>query len=290
MLEPFLSREECIEQAYFFRVFRERLEDNLPSQEILESIREEILAITRLPLAIDFLRGEILLTGKIADGMARLSHYFRPFQTYVMRKAEEERSRFDQTTALLVLQRESEYLAGEPSLAGLFIYQFECISRNRLGYDEGMKAIAADPHYPAEWSDWILKSRRRLGTTDLADMIYYRSQFFVEQRRERTRREDYQPSFAILFGVQEGRIAKANRGRDPMFMFSALQRQLDYPAVPRIKPKIEAPQLQPAVEQRIKQLEQRIQLLESEVKGDLDLSQFYAEPPDFSELDDKPAE
>ena len=43
---PLLDREEYIEQAYFFRTFHERLDESLPSQEILSSIREEILATT----------------------------------------------------------------------------------------------------------------------------------------------------------------------------------------------------------------------------------------------------
>lgn len=287
MFQPFLDREEYIEQAYFFRIFRERLEDNLASQEILETIREEILTTTKLPLALDFLRGEIMLKGKIAEGMARLTHYFRPFQTYVMSRAEEDRSRFDQKTALEVLQREAEYLADNPSCAGLFIYQFECIARNRLGYDGGMKAMAADPHFDENWSNWILKTRLRLGTADFADMIYYRSEFFVQQRRQRLHREDYTPSFPVLFGVPEGRIARANRGKDPLFMFAALQRQLGYPAVPRIKRR-QKPKLHPALEQRLKRMEQRLQLLESEMKGGLDLSQFYVQPPDFSHLDDEP--
>jgi len=291
MITLFLDREEYIEQAYFFRVFRERLEENLASQEILDNIREEILATTKLPMAIDFLRGEILLKGRISDGMERLPHFFRPFQTYVMKQAEEDRSRFDQTIALEVLQREAEYLADSPNCAGLFIYQFECIARNRLGYDGGMKAIAADPHFEDDWSQWILNARLRLGSTDFADMIYYRSQYFVEQRRQRLRQDDYQASFPVLFGSQEGRIARAHRGKDPLFMFAALQRQLGYPAVPRTKPKPKEPPLHPAVEQRIKRLEQRVQLLESEMKGELDLSQFYAQPPDFSNLDDiKPPE
>jgi len=285
MLHPVLEREEYIEQAYFFRVYRERLEDNLPSQEALESIREEVLATTKLPMALDFLRGEILLTGRLSDGMGRLAHYFRPFQTYVMSRAEEERSRFDQKTALQVLQREAEYLAETPCLAGLFLYQFECVARNRLGYDGGMKAIAADPHFPPEWSEWVLKSRLRLGTIDFADMIYYRSEHFVVQQQQRMRRPDYRPGFPVLFGLGEGRIAKANAGKDPLFMFAALQRQLGHPAVPRARPTPKAPVLHPAVEQRIQRMEQRLQLLEAELKGGLDLSQFYAHPPDFSKLD-----
>ena len=54
-----LSREEHIEQEYFFRVYRERLEENVPSQEILNTVHEEILSTTRLPMAIDFMRAEI---------------------------------------------------------------------------------------------------------------------------------------------------------------------------------------------------------------------------------------
>ena len=284
MFQTFLNREESIEQAYFFRVYLERLNENVPSQEILEDIREEVLATTNLPMAIDFLRGEILLTGRISDGMARLSHYFRPFQTYVMSRSEEDKCRFDQRTALQVLQREAEYLAETPCLAGLFLYQFECISRNRLGYDAGMKAIADDPHFPQEWSDWILKCRLRLGNIDFADMIYYRSEHFVQQERQRTRRPDDSPSFPILFGAQEGRIARANVGKDPLFLFAALQRQLGHPSIPRAKASPREPILHPALEQRLQRLEKRMQLLEAEAKGGLDLSEFYV-TPDFSKLD-----
>ena len=41
------------------------------------------------------------------------------------------------------------------------------------------------------------------------------------------------PSIPTLFGEKEGKIARANRGRDPLYLFSALQRQLGYPEVPR---------------------------------------------------------
>ena len=42
-----------------------------------------------------------------------------------------------------------------------------------------------------------------------------------------------EPKLPILFGEKEGKIARANRGRDPLYLFSALQRQLGYPEVPR---------------------------------------------------------
>lgn len=280
MNTPLLDREEYIEQAYFFRVFRERLEDNLPSQDILASIGEEALATTKLPIAIDFLKGEILLTGRLSDGMAQLKHYFTPFQTFVMSMAEEDRSRFDQKIALLILEREAKYRADTPLPAGLFIFQFECIARNRLGYDNGMIAMAGDPLYDEDWRDWIVKMRLRLGSTDFADMIYYRSEHYVNEKQRLSGNDDFQPTAPILFAAQEGRIAKANRGKDPLYMFAALQRQLGHPAVPRAKPAKKGPLFHPAVEERFQRLEQRLKLLETEAQGGLDLSQFYVKPPD----------
>jgi hypothetical protein len=276
MTNPPLDREEYIEQAYCFRAFRERLEDNLPSQEILQGLSEELLATTNLPKAIDFLRGEILHNGRLSPGMARLGHYFTAFQTFVMSRAEEERSRFDQKTALLVLERVAEYLAGNPTPAGLFIYQFECIARNRLGYDRGMKAIAADPFYDKAWHDWILKVRLRLGSTDFSHLIYYRSEQYVAEKRKRNPK--YKPSYAILFGLNEGRIAKANRGKDPLYLFAAMQRQLGHPAVPRVRAVDPGPIIHPALEQRLQRIETRLKILDAEVKGEFNLSEFYVKP------------
>lgn len=285
---PFLEPAETVEQVYFFRTYRERLDESIPSQEILHSIKEEILATTKLPMAIDFLRGEILSTGRMSDGMERLPHYFRPFQTYIMSQAEEDRSRFDQRIALMVLEREAEYLQKEPSAAGLFIYQFESLARNRLGYDAGMQAMAADPHYHDDWSQWILKTRLQLGIVDFADLIDRHSQrYFLQHSSSKNRSSKKDSSIGpVLFGEQEGRIAKANHGKDPLFMFAALQRQLGYPTVPRATPKPKESPIHPAVEARLQRLEKRLLLLESEQKGPLDLSQFYEKPPEFNGLDD----
>jgi hypothetical protein len=281
-----LDREEYIEQTYCFRTFRERLEDNTPAQEILRSLSEELLATTNLPKAIDFLRGEILHAGRISQGMARLAHYFTPFQTFVMSRAEEERSRFDQVTALMALEREAEYLAGAPTPAGLFIYQFECVARNRLGYDRGMKAIADDPFYDENWQDWILKARLRLGTTEFGQLIYYRSEQYLAEKRKRN--PDYQPSYPILFSTQEGRIAKANRGKDPLYMFAALQRQIGHPAAPRLRAKEPQPIIHPALEQRLQRIETRLKILDSEVKGDFNLSDYYVKPEAPAAPDEQP--
>jgi len=80
-----LDREEYVEQEYFFRVYRERLQESVPSREILQPIHDELLATTQLPLAIDFLRAEILHHGRSSGAMTRLAHYFAPFQAFVIR-------------------------------------------------------------------------------------------------------------------------------------------------------------------------------------------------------------
>ena len=71
-LAAVLDREEYIEQAYFFRTLRERLLENMPTQEVLTHIHEEILSITRLPLAIQFLGTELKHTGLLSSGFAKL--------------------------------------------------------------------------------------------------------------------------------------------------------------------------------------------------------------------------
>lgn len=278
-----LDREEYIEQAYFFRAFRERLDENVPAQEILGTIHEEVLSTTKLPMAIEFLTGEILHTGRLSQGMAHLSHYFTAFQTFVIGRAEEDKSRFDQKTALDVLQHEARYRAGTPTPAGLFAYQFESISRNKLGYDRGMEAMAHDPMYDEVWSEWIMRTRLQLGAVDFADVIYIYSEEYVNERRRSTGDAQFQPAHPILFGAKEGRIAKANRGKDPLYMFAALQRHLAYPAIPRRRPQFGPEKDVPALIAKVSQLEKRLQLVESELKGNLDLSQFYVKPVDLPE-------
>lgn len=280
--QPGLDREEYIEQVYFFRVFRERLLENLPAQEVLATIHEEVLSTSRLPTVIEFLRGEVGLHGRLSQGMSLLPHYFTAFQTFVFQRAEEDRSKFDQLTGLEILQHEASYKAQGATPAGLFVYQFESISRNRLGYDRGMVAMAADPHYAgSQWSDWILRARLQLGATDFGELIYRSSQQFVDDRRRIQGDSDWSPSHPVLFGSREGRIAKANLGKDPLYLFAALQRQLGYPSVPRPKKETGLEQQIPALQAKLSQLEKRIQLLEAETRGTLDLSQFYTKPVEF---------
>src|SRR5207253_1463109 len=135
----------------------------MATQDVLDRIDQEILATTRLPYAIQFLAAELKHSGLLSSGFSRLAHYFTPFQAFVMRGTEHEAMRFSMDIALLVLEREALYRAGQPTAPGLFVYQFEVLSRNRLGYDEGLACMAADPFYSKDWSDFLERVRHDVG-------------------------------------------------------------------------------------------------------------------------------
>ena len=275
--EKMLNREEFVEQAHFFRAFAGRMAEGVAAQEALRQISEEVLATTKLPMAIDYLVGEMKLVGTLSTAMARLSHYFTPFQTFVIAEAEEEEGRFDMRIALAMLEKEAAYRSEEASPQGLFFYCFECLSRNRLDYGRGLAAIAADPIFADAWREWITAVSRQVGFIDLADLVYIRSEeYWRLQARAATAagREATPPDRPVLFGSREGRIAKANRGKDPLYFFAALQRQLDYPLVPRPK-RAAPPEETPAIlARRLERLEMRVKLLEEEAHGGIDLSRF----------------
>jgi hypothetical protein len=71
----------------------------------------------------------------------------------------------------------------------------------------------------------------------------------------------------------------ANRRKDPLFLFAAFQRQLNYPTVPRLKRIDENINIVPQLKKRIERLETRLKFLEEEQrKGAVDLSKFYNHP------------
>jgi hypothetical protein len=254
--------------------------------------------------------GELRHEGVLGPAMSLLPHYFTPFQAFVVQESENERLRFDLRVGLEILRREAEYRAGEPTRQGIFLYQFEALCRNRLGYDRGLEAAARDPAFDDTWRDWIRKVRRQIGMVDIADLIYVHSEYYWQRQRgptfsgntegsaPQTFRRDAERSVpqgagdgparskeaagedaVVLFGEREGRIALANRRKDPLFLFSSLHRQLGYPEVPRHKPadKQEAPL--PQLARRLEQLEMRLKIVEEEQRGGLDLTKFYAPPP-----------
>lgn len=267
-----LPIEEYIEQAYFFRVLVERIGQNLPLQELLEQTKYEVLASTKLPMAIDLLLAELKHHGQMSSGMALLKHYFVPFQTFLVSEAESEKGRFDYRTGMRILQAEADYRSKSCSPQGLFFFQFEAICRNRLNYDRGLKAMSDDPVFGPEWRDWILIVRRQLGIIDTADLIYVRSQLYLDRRIAQGHLEVEAP---VLFGLPEGKIAQANRRKDVLFLFAAMQRHLGYPAVPKLETFDPLPSLVPQLLRRMERLESRIKLFEEEQRGGIDITKFY---------------
>jgi hypothetical protein len=259
VLEP----EEYIEQAYFFHAFRLRQVEGQPSQEILSRVHEEILSTTKLPLAIQFMATEMKHTGLLSSALKRLPHYFTPFQAFIIGKAEQEGLRFSMDTALEVLEAEATYRSQRITRQGLFVYQFEVLSRNRLGYDHGLDAMMLDGYYDADWRDYLETVRRNIGEIEFADLIYLRSELYAQEHRDKHSKTSLP---RVLFGEKEGKIARANRGRDPLFLFAALQRQLNYPKVP-YKRVTENPFAQlPMIHTKLREMEQRLKQLESDAR------------------------
>ncbi|MBL8797911.1 MAG: hypothetical protein JNM56_28695, partial [Planctomycetia bacterium] len=113
---------------------------------------------------------------------------------------------------------------------------------------------------------------RQGGTIELAEMIYLHSASWISEQRRRD--VDYEPNHVPLFGDKEGRIAQANRQRDPLYLFAALQRQLGYPEAPRPKPRDDLAAKFEALQVKLREWEARIKLLEGEMRGQVDWSQF----------------
>ena len=262
-----LDRDEYVEQAFFFSAFRERVETDVPAQDALAVLRAEVLAATKLPIAIDFMLIEVKHSGLISPAMAQLKHYFTPFQAFVVQKSEEPGGKFDFRVALRVLENEAKYRAENPACQGLFFYEFEALCRNKLGYENGLKAISDDPVFDDEWRNWILTLHDDLGVVDFGEMIFLRSEYCEKQGRE--------PTGPLLFSEREGRIAHATIGRDPVYLFSALSRHLSYPEVPRQKRVNDEEDLIPVLKRRIELLENRLVLLEEELRGGINLNRFY---------------
>jgi hypothetical protein len=273
-----LDREEYVEQSHFFRVLSERLEEGIPIQELLAYLRQEVLASTKLPMAIDFLLSELIHIGTISSAMSRLAHYFTPFQTYMIAAAEDDQGRVDMRISLQVLAAEADYRGSDAiQTEGLFLFQFETLCRNRLRYDHGLDAIAGDPNFNGQWREWIHTVRRQVGLVDFANLVYVRSEHYKKDR-ERRGIEDEEPK-PVLFGEKEGRIALANIGKDPLFLFSALQRHLSYPQVPRPAKADPVKSIVPMLQKHIDRLETRLKFLEDEQRKDsIDLTKFYTPP------------
>lgn len=270
---PVLEREEYIEQAHLFELLFEQGGGAFPIQELLQQLRDEVLATTRLVMAIDYLLTEIKHSGLLGPAMHQLSHYFTPFQTYLIDQSESDTGRFLMSTAFQVLHSEAKYRLQDCSPVGLFLYQFEVLCRSRLTYDRGLTAISGDPLYDNQWSQWILGLRAQIGLVDFADLLFLSSEYYRDQLL--ASRQSTEGKGPFLLDAKTGRIAFANRRKDPTFLFGALQRHMGYPAVPRPKPVDDSKEVLSRMSRRIERLESRIQLMEEERRATLDITKFY---------------
>lgn len=273
---PVLDRDEYVEQAFFFEAAEERLKRGDAMQEVLRTIKDEVLATTRLPMALDYLLAELNHVGTMSGAMSKLSHYFTAYQTYIVKESEDDRGRFDLRTGFRILAKEAIYKSEGCSTVGLFLFQFECLCRNRLRYDYGLAAIAQDPSYDKVWATWVMEVRRRIESIGIADLVYVASEHYVTRERQRLGEDVFERPELVLFGEREGKIALANRSKEPIYLFEALQRQLGYPKAPRNLPKHDPMDAVPQLLRRMERLEQRVKLLEDENReGSIDLSKFY---------------
>ena len=151
-----------------------------------------------------------------------------------MQQTEDERKQFTLRSDFSSLSARGGYRAAQPTQPGLFVYHFRSARPQSLGYDEGLTAMRGDPFYDPDWRDFLALVQ-------------------APDRRGRFRRYRVFALAVLCAGSavvgrlcsaglalvwrEEGKIAKANRGRDPLYLFAALQRQLGYPEVPRSKPK-----------------------------------------------------
>ena len=130
-----------------------------------------------------------------------------------------------------MLEREAQYRAGAADAGRAVRLPVRDAQPQPPRLRRRPDGMAGDPLYDADWRGYLEQVRRQVGAVDFADMVYVRSDLYVAE--ERRQDPDYEPPVPPLFGEKEGKIARANRGRDPLYLFAALQRQLGYPEVPR---------------------------------------------------------
>ena len=83
------------------------------------------------------------------------------------------------------------------------------------------------------------------------------------------------------------KIAYANRRKEPLFLFAAMQRHLGYPHVPKRETIDQTLELIPQMQRRIERLEARMKLMEEEHRQGIDITKFYGKNmPPMADLTD----
>ena len=237
---PVLDREEYVEQAYFFRTFRERSPTTCRRRTSSTRVHEELLTSTRLPYAVQFLAAELKHTGLARHGFAKLPHYFTAFQAFVVAAGRGgEDAVPDGRPRSWCSNARPRTAPRQPTQAGAVRLPVRddrpqpARLPRRLRRDDGRPVLRRR----------LAGIHRRTGrgrsatSTSPTSSTCGRSCTCIEQRRANPA---FEPPLPPLFGEKEGKIAKASRGRDPLYLFAALQRQLGYPEVPRYKQRDDA--------------------------------------------------
>ena len=260
-------------RLHLFGLLRARAKESIPIQELLDQLQHEILSTTKLPMAMGYLLTEVRHSGLLSPAMYKMRHYFTEFQSYLVKESESDTGRFLMETALQIMEADAKYRMGEVTPQGMFFFQFEVLCRNRLSYDRGLTAMSNDPVYDKDWAKWILNLRAQVGLVDFADLLFLVSEEY--RKRLDDAGESVHGKGPFLFGEKEGRIALANRRKEPLYLFGAMQRHLGYPPVPRPKPADKEGELIPQLARRIERLEARIKIMEDENRGGVDITRFY---------------
>ena len=170
---------------------------------------------------------------------------------------------------------------------GLFIYQFECIARNRLGYDRGMKAISDDPFFDKTWRDWILRARLRFGDDR------FRPAHLLPLGAVSGRAAETTPRLQAVVSHSVQRAGGADRQGQPREGSALYVRGVAAAdrASRRSPPPGErdGPIIHPALESGCSESRRGLSFSIREVKGEFNLSDFYVKPETFSGPEEQPA-
>ena len=216
----------------------------------------------------------------MSSAMTRLGHYFHPFQTYVIAEAESERGRFDLRIALQLLQPEADYRPEGADATGIVPVPVRIAVPQspeiRYGPDGRSPAIpSTTSHGEHGFSGADGRSAWSISPT----WSTFGASIFSRGGSNSRRKRIAGIRTPILFGEKEGKIAFANRQRDPLYLFSALQRHLGYPAVPRLEGIEEPDETCKASPAGLNGPNCGCKLLEEEQRGGIDLNKLYGPGP-----------
>ena len=186
-------------------------------------------------------------------------------------------SRFSMEQALLILEREAKYKSENPARRPVHFPVRVSVAKPAGLHPGTGAAMSADPLYTEDWRDYILMLQTRLGDVDFAKPHPSYYAHFVKERRKTN--PEFEPKYPTLFGEREGKIARANRGRDPVICWHwtaslAIPRSRDSAAPTSSKPAFSCSS------RRSPSSRTASRPAESELNQDVDLSQVIVKPED----------